>query len=120
MKKLILILTLFFLCSISNNKLNATDWWDCYDNWQFGCSPWSNWGAVIDGIVVLDDFPLCTLTVAYYHRHCLTAPYPEQIYILSYSFTNQGHCADLYQYLHPGGQTNVDPVRNKFIKDKIF
>ena len=120
MKKIILISFLFLLCSIFNNKLNATNWWDCYDNWGFGCLQWDNWGVVIDQGVVLEDFPTCTLTVAYWHRKCLNPDGQEQIYVESYSFTNQQGCAELYQYLHPGGQINVDPIRNKFVKDKIF
>ncbi|TAL69607.1 MAG: hypothetical protein EPN82_06100 [Bacteroidetes bacterium] len=119
MKKIFLILTLFLLCSISNNKLNATNWWDCYETWSMGCLQWSIWTLVIGETVVLDDFPLCTLTVDYFRRECQNPIGQEQIYIYDYSFTGEG-CAGLYQYLHPGGQINVDPVKNKYIKDKIF
>ncbi len=114
MKKFILFIFLVILCSISNNKLNATD---CYNTYNFGCFQWSNIDyRTVD--IVLDDFPGCTLHVNYTWRYCLTDPSLNQMRIIYYGLGSG--CANVYQYLHPGGQIYVDPVKDKLLRNKIF
>lgn len=112
MKKIIIISNFLFIFLLNTNNLKAVN---CFDKYSMACQNWGQWNYT-SMLVILADFPGCSLFVNYSFRVCSSNSALVQIYVLD--ITIGAGCASVTQFLKPNGFVDASRVRR--LKQKAF